>query len=171
MGGRVKIYGSQPGRAIAATRVAQLGYRRAEEMVVFANLGIDHIVLRVVDLDAMIAFYTAVLGCAVERRQDDIGLVQLRAGRSLVDFVPIDGKLGRAGGAAPGAEGRNLEHVCFRIAPFDPAALRAHLGAHGVAMGEPGLRYGADGEGPSVYIRDPEGNIVELKGPPTAALG
>jgi len=137
---------------------------------VFVNLGIDHIVLRVVDLDAMIAFYTAVLGCAVERRQDDIGLVQLRAGRSLVDLVPIDGRLGRAGGAAPGVEGRNLEHVCFRIEPFDTAALRAHLGAHGVAMGEPRLRYGADGEGPSVYIRDPEGNVVELKGPPTPAL-
>ena len=134
----------------------------------FANLGIDHIVLRVVGLDAMIAFYTRVLGCTVERRQDDIGLVQLRAGRSLVDLVPIEGKLGRAGGAAPGAEGRNLDHVCFRIEPFDEAALRAHLGAHGVTMGEVGQRYGADGEGPSVYIRDPEGNTVELKGPARA---
>ena len=137
----------------------------------FVNLGIDHIVLRVVDLDAMIAFYTGVLGCAVERRQDDIGLIQLRAGRSLVDLVPIDGKLGRVGGAAPGPEGRNLEHVCFRIEPFDEAMLKQHLGAHGVAMGEIGLRYGADGEGPSIYIRDPEDNIVELKGPPTAKLG
>ena len=127
---------------------------------------IDHIVLRVIDLDAMIVFYCDVLGCKVERRQDEIGLVQLRAGNSLVDLVPVDGKLGRVGGRAPGTEGRNLDHVCFRADPFDEAAIRRHLGTYGVAAGPTESRYGAQGEGPSLYLQDPEGNTVELKGPP-----
>jgi catechol 2,3-dioxygenase-like lactoylglutathione lyase family enzyme len=127
---------------------------------------IDHIVLRIVDLDRMLRFYCDALGCTIERRQEAIGLVQLRAGRSIVDLVPVDGKLGAAGGAAPGREGRNLDHFCFRIDPFDEPALRAHLVAHGIAVGPVESRYGAEGEGPSIYIADPEGNVVELKGPP-----
>jgi hypothetical protein len=109
-----------------------------------------------------------VLGCTVERRQEAIGLIQLRAGRSLVDLVPVDGELGRAGGAAPGEEGRNLDHFCFRIEPFDEPALRRHLEAAGIQAGALATRYGAEGEGPSLYITDPEGNVVELKGPPDA---
>lgn len=128
--------------------------------------GIDHLVLRVVDLDRMVRFYVDTLGCSVERRQDAIGLVQLRAGRSLIDLVPVDGKLGRIGGAAPGAQARNLDHFCLRVDPFDEAALRAHLAAHGVDAGKTESRYGAEGEGPSIYLGDPEGNVVELKGPP-----
>ncbi|GIK97465.1 MAG: lactoylglutathione lyase [Alphaproteobacteria bacterium] len=131
---------------------------------------IDHLVLRVRDEPRMTRFYQEVLGCRVERRQDGIGLVQLRAGRSLIDLVPVDGKLGRAGGAAPepdlAAGGRNLDHLCLRVDPFDEAAIRAHLAAHGVAAGETASRYGAEGEGPSIYLDDPEGNTVELKGPP-----
>ncbi|MCW7539334.1 VOC family protein [Aquabacterium sp. A7-Y] len=130
---------------------------------------IDHLVLRVTDLDRMLRFYCDALGCSVERRQDEIGLVQLRAGRSLLDLVPIDGRLGRAGGAAPGAEGRNLDHFCFRVDPFDEAAIRHHLEALGVAVGPVATRYGAEGEGPSIYLSDPEGNVVELKGPPAVA--
>lgn len=127
---------------------------------------LDHIVLRVRDLDAMVAFYGKVLGCHVERRQDEIGLVQLRAGSNLIDLVPVDGKLGQAGGAAPGLEGRNLDHFCFRVEPFDEAAIRAHLAACGVEAGPTGSRYGAEGEGPSIYLQDPEHNTIELKGPP-----
>jgi catechol 2,3-dioxygenase-like lactoylglutathione lyase family enzyme len=126
---------------------------------------LDHLVLRVVNLDGMLRFYCDVLGCTVERRQDAIGLVQLRAGRSLIDLVPVDGKLGRAGGAAPGVEGRNLDHFCFRVEPFDEAAIRRQLDAHGVAAGPVESRYGAEGVGPSLYVTDPEGNVVELKGP------
>lgn len=129
---------------------------------------IDHLVLRVVNLDAMRAFYCDVLGCTVERVQEAIGLLQLRAGRSIVDLVPVDGKLGRAGGAAPGAEGRNMDHFCFRVEPFDEAAIRAHLQAHGVAAGPTEQRFGAQGQGPSIYLADPEGNVVELKGPPAS---
>jgi len=127
---------------------------------------IDHLVLRVIGLDRMLRFYCEVLGCTIERRQDAIGLVQLRAGRSLVDLVPVDGELGRAGGAAPGKEARNLDHFCFRIEPFDEAAIRSHLETHKVDAGALATRNGAEGEGPSIYITDPEGNVVELKGPP-----
>jgi len=129
---------------------------------------IDHLVLRVVDLERMLRFYCEGLGCAVERRQDEIGLVQLRAGRSMLDLVPVDGKLGRAGGAPPGAGGRNLDHLCFRVEPFDEPALRAHLAALGIEAGPTASRYGAEGEGPSIYVTDPEGNVVELKGPPAS---
>jgi catechol 2,3-dioxygenase-like lactoylglutathione lyase family enzyme len=127
---------------------------------------IDHLVLRVVDLDRMLRFYCDALGCTVERRQDTLGLVQLRAGRSLLDLVPVRGTLGAAGGAAPGKEGRNLDHFCFRVEPFDAMAIRDRLDKHGIAAGEVVSRYGAEGQGPSMYITDPEGNVVELKGPP-----
>jgi glyoxylase I family protein len=127
---------------------------------------IDHLVLRIVDLDRMLRFYVDVLGCTLERRQDALGLVQLRAGHSLIDLVPVDGPLGRAGGTPPGPQGRNLDHFCLRVEPFEEAALRAHLAAHGVAAGAVEQRYGAEGEGPSLYVTDPEGNVVELKGPP-----
>ena len=131
---------------------------------------IDHIVLRVRDVDAMQAFYCDVLGCSVERRQDTIGLLQLRAGASLIDLVDVEGKLGRMGGAAPGTEGRNLDHLCLRVDPFERDAIVAYLRARGVRLGEFGSRYGAEGEGPSQYLFDPEGNMVELKGPPDVPL-
>lgn len=134
----------------------------------FQLLQLDHVVLRVRDPEAMVAFYCAVLGCSVERRQDEIGLIQLRAGQSLIDLVGIDGKLGRMGGAAPGVEGRNMDHLCLRADPFDREAILAHLNAHAVRVGDFGSRYGAEGEGPSQYLFDPEGNLVELKGPPDA---
>src|SRR3569832_196288 len=134
-------------------------------------LALDHVVLRVHDVQRMIAFYTNVLGCTMERRQDELGLYQVRAGSSLIDFVSLDGKLGRAGGAGPGAEGRNVDHFCLRIEPFDLEAIRAHLRDNGVDPGESGSRYGAEGEGPSIYLKDPEGNTIELKGPPETPAG
>lgn len=127
---------------------------------------IDHLVLRVTELERMLRFYGEVLGCSVERRQDAIGLVQLRAGRSIIDLVPVDGELGRAGGAAPGKEARNLDHFCLRVEPFDEPGIRRHLQAHGIKVGPVASRYGAEGQGPSLYVTDPEGNVVELKGPP-----
>ncbi|NII73968.1 glyoxylase I family protein [Dyella sp. SG562] len=130
---------------------------------------LDHIVLRAIDPAALEDFYCRVLGCTVERRQEAIGLVQLRAGASLIDLVGIDGKLGRLGGAAPGAEGHNVDHICLAVEGYDEAAIRAHLEAHGVRVGESGLRYGAEGEGPSLYLYDPQGNMIELKGPPAQA--
>ncbi len=127
---------------------------------------IDHVVLRVIDLDKVLRFYCDVLGCTLDRREDSIGLIQLRAGRSLIDLVSVDGQLGRAGGAPPGKEGRNLDHFCVRVEPFDEVAIRRHLQANNIEAGEVVARNGAEGVGPSIYITDPEGNVVELKGPP-----
>ncbi len=131
--------------------------------------GLDHVVLRVTDLERSLAFYCDALGCTAERRLDELGLVQLRAGDALIDLVPVDSPLGRAGGAPPPAVeagGRNVDHFAVRLADFDEVALRAHLDAHGVEPGAVERRYGAEGNGPSMYIRDPDGNTVELKGPP-----
>ena len=131
-------------------------------------LGLDHVVLRVTDLDRARDFYCDVLGCRVEVFQKKIGLLQLRAGDSLIDLVPVDGQLGRMGGAPPGPQGRNMDHFCLRVRPFDAAGIMAHLTAHGVDPGNVEQRYGAEGMGPSIYLKDPDGNVVELKGPATS---
>ncbi len=117
-------------------------------------------VLRVRDLDRAIRFYVEVLGCREERRVAEIGLVQLRAGAALIDLLP------RPADEVPGPG--NMDHLALRIAPFDEAALRARLAAHGVDAGATARRYGAEGTGPSIYITDPDGNTIELKGPPEA---
>ena len=127
----------------------------------FSIQNIDHVVLRVADLDRAIGFYCEVLGCSLERRVESINLVQLRAGRSLVDLLLGDPPQKGAAG--------NMDHFALRIEPFDEAALGRHLESHGVAVGEVARRYGAEGPGPSMYIEDPDGNSVELKGPPEAA--
>lgn len=127
---------------------------------------IDHVVLRIRDLDASLTFYCDVLGCTVDNHQKAIGLMQVRAGDSLIDLIPLDGKLGRLGGEGPHKGGRNVDHFAIQITPFDEQVIRNHLAAHGVAVTEAGRRYGAEGEGPSIYIQDPDGNTVELKGPP-----
>ena len=133
------------------------------------NIGeIDHVVLRAIDMEAMQRFYCDVLGCREERRQDGIGLVQLRAGASLIDLIAVDGELGRQGGVAPDGEGHNMDHLCLRVEDYDEAAILKHLKAHGVRVGELGSRYGARGVGPSIYLYDPQGNMIELKGPAQA---
>ena len=128
-------------------------------------LGLDHLVLRVRDARRMTRFYCEVLGCQVERVREELGLTHLRAGEQMIDLVAVEGELGRKGGAPAGTEGRNVDHFCLRVEPFDAAALVSHLAAHGVTAGEVRQRFGAEGTGPSLYLTDPEGNVVELKGP------
>ncbi|MGF7129302.1 glyoxylase I family protein [Paraburkholderia sp. EB58] len=130
---------------------------------------IDHVVIRVADLESITRFYCDVLGCSVEKEQRDIGLIQLRAGRSLIDLLKVGAKIDRPENGTPG-EGRNMDHLCLRVEGFDGEALKAHLQERGVRIGELGVRYGADGFGPSLYLFDPEGNMVELKGPPEGAV-
>ncbi len=130
----------------------------------FEILGIDHVVLRVADQERAIAFYEGVLGAKVERRSEKIGMVQLRAGRSLIDLIEAPADEAPAGKTTGGG---NMDHFALRIEPFDEAAIRAHLEAHGIEAGEVKTRYGAEGNGPSLYIQDPDGNRVELKGPPS----
>ena len=126
---------------------------------------IDHVVLRVTDVNRSIQFYSRVLGCVEERRIEELGLYQLRAGRALIDLVDIDSPLGRNGGDAPGEKARNLDHFCLRVEPFDEDEIRRVLKEHEVEAEPTARRYGAGGMGPSIYIRDPDNNVVELKGP------
>jgi catechol 2,3-dioxygenase-like lactoylglutathione lyase family enzyme len=122
---------------------------------------LDHVVLRCRDQPRMLRFYTEVLGLPEERRLEALGLVQLRAGRSLVDLVP---------GEPSGHEGANVDHVCLLLAPAAMDDIVRYLGEHEVDLiGDPMVRYGATGYGPSVYLRDPEGNVIELKVPGDAA--
>lgn len=126
---------------------------------------IDHVVLRVRDVDAVRRFYCDVLGARHVAWRPELGMSHLRAGSSMIDLVSVDGPLGKAGGTAPGKDGRNMDHLCLRVEPFDQEAIVAHLRRHGVAVGEIRRRYGAEGNGISIYVTDPEGNTVELKGP------
>lgn len=141
----------------------------AHKRAAFEILGLDHVVLRAANPARLVRFYCDVLGCTVERERPELGLTQLRAGVSLVDLVAVDSELGKKGGGAAGKTRRNMDHLCLRIEPFDQNGLVAHLVSHGVAVGEIKSRYGADGYGPSLYVSDPEGNVVELKGAPTRA--
>jgi len=137
--------------------------------MVFKLLHLDHIVLRCQPLPQMLDFYQQVLGCTLERSLPELGLFQLRAGEQLIDLISVEGNLGQEGGVAPGAQGHNLAHFCLRIEPYDVAALTAYFNGLGIRISDSEQRYGADGFGPSVYIRDPMGNTIELKGPPHRA--
>lgn len=128
---------------------------------------IDHVVLRARDIERMRDFYCRVLGCPLERARAELGLWQLRAGRALIDLVDVNGPLGREAGAAPAEGGHNMDHLCLALAGYDEGAIMAYLRAEGVRVGEAGSRYGAEGMGRSIYLWDPEGNRLELKGPGT----
>jgi len=130
-----------------------------------AVTGLDHVVLRVASLERAIEFYGTVLGCPIERELETPRLVQLRAGTSMIDLVPC------GPGETPSLSlgGRNMDHYAVRIAKMDVPAITAHLTRHGIDPGEVRRRYGAEGYGSSIYVTDPDGNTVELKGPPETA--
>lgn len=137
-------------------------------MNVIQPKGLDHVVLRVSNLERSIEFYRDVLGCPVERRLEEVGLVQLRAGSSLIDLIDIASPLGKAGGRQPIRDARNMDHFALALSSFDETSIRAHLSRFGVEADETRRLYGADGYGPAIYLRDPDGNTVELKGPAVA---
>ncbi|HEU4352233.1 MAG TPA: VOC family protein [Burkholderiales bacterium] len=127
--------------------------------------GIDHVVLRVKDIAAMRRFYCDVLGATHVAYRPEYGMSHLRVGTAMIDLVEVAGPLGKAGGAGPGRQGRNMDHLCLRVEPFDEKDILNYLRKHGVAVGDVGNRFGAEGNGVSIYVTDPEGNTVELKGP------
>jgi len=135
-------------------------------MAAIELLGLDHVVLRVKNIPRARAWYAAVLGCTVERILPSLGLTQLRAGASLIDLVDVNGPAGKSGGAAAGPKRRNMDHFCVQLAEFSEKKVVAHLKRKGIKPGTVGRRYGALGHGPSMYLTDPDGNTVELKGPP-----
>jgi glyoxylase I family protein len=126
---------------------------------------LDHLVIRARNLEEMTGFYCNVVGCSLDKRVDELGLVHLRAGVSMIDLIAVDGKLGMMGGAPPAAEGHNLDHLCLRVEDFNVEEILAHLQEHGVEASDIYHNYGAEGFGASLYIKDPEGNTIEFKGP------
>ncbi len=130
---------------------------RTGESAMFTPLGLDHVVLRVRDQAASQAFYCDVLGCSVERINEKFSLVQLRFGEQLIDLLP-------AGDDLPDAERRGIDHVCLSIRCDDLAIVAAALRGRNVTVdGDVVKRFGAYGDGPSLYIRDPDGYKIELK--------
>lgn len=129
----------------------------------YRTKGLDHVVLRAKDIDKMLGFYRDVLGLPVAKHNEPLGLWHLKAGTSMIDLVDMFGPLGEAGGPAP-SKARNVDHLALKIEPFDEAAILAYLESKGIAAEPAETRFGADGDGPSIYLSDPEGNGVELKG-------
>jgi glyoxylase I family protein len=127
--------------------------------------GIDHVVLRVKDIALMRRFYCDVLGATHVAYRTEFGMSHLRVGAAMIDLVEVSGPLGKAGGAGPDREGRNMDHLCLRVEPFDEQEILSYLQKHGVPIGDVRHRFGAEGNGVSIYVTDPEGNTVELKGP------
>lgn len=124
---------------------------------------LDHVVLRTSNLDAMLHFYRDILGCPVERELAELGLTQLRAGTALIDVVTVESELGQLGGEPPQQNGRNIDHFCLQLSPFEERELIEYLQSHDIQTEKFAERYGAQGFGRSLYINDPEGNVVELK--------
>ena len=122
----------------------------------FTPLGLDHVVFRVKDQAASQRFFVDVLGCTVDHVNTRISLVQLRFGEALIDLLPAEGP--------PPAEGRGMDHVCLSIRCDDLQAVAASLRTRGVTLDSDVVtRRGAWGDGPSLYIRDPDGYRLELK--------
>lgn len=127
-------------------------------------LGLDHIVLRTDRLEELLAFYRDALGCPMERVLGELGLYQMRAGSALIDVV--DGRIWKTQ-AGPGES--LYDHFCLQIGSSEPAPILAELDRLGIPHGDAEPRYGATGDGLSIYTTDPDGRTVELKlvGEPT----
>ena len=126
--------------------------------------GIDHIVLRTDKLNEMLDFYCGVLGCSIERQtSSEMGLTQLRAGNALIDLLTVESQLGKLGGGPPGSTENNMDHFCLQLKKISEQEISKHLVANGFANGEFADRRGAQGVGRSIYIKDPQGNTVELR--------
>ncbi|MBI6135591.1 VOC family protein [Serratia marcescens] len=131
----------------------------------FSLKTIDHVVLRVRDMQKSLHFYTQIVGCYIAKQRPDLGLMHLRAGAAMIDLIDVNGQLGKKGGEAPDPRRQNVDHVCLRIDPFNEDDLLAYLRSQGIAVNPAESRYGAEGDGPSIYFSDPDGNRIELKGP------
>ena len=116
--------------------------------------GIDHIVLLVADIDRSLAFYVETLGLAPVRvdayRRGEVFFPSVRVdATTIIDLFP----------GVP--DGKNVDHFCLVVEPLDLVAL-AHSGRVDVVSG-PSELFGAQGQGWGLYVRDPDGHVVELR--------
>ncbi len=119
---------------------------------IFKIHSLDHIVLKTVNKTAILHFYCDVLGCSIEREKPHLRLTQLRAGEQLIDILEVDEK----------PTSQNLDHFCLRISVFDYETLKAYFQKHNVSVYGYDQRHSSQGLGWSCYLKDPEGNQVEL---------
>ena len=151
-------------------------------------LGIDHVVLKVDDLERMAEWYKTVLGCRVAKHNVALLMIHLDAGSALIDLVDNAGPLGDNNNSMNNSMNSNdndednnnnndndndnnndnqhqkLDHICLGLKEFDAAAIREHLSSNGVAITtEVAVRYGKGGNGESLFFHDPEGNRIEIK--------
>ena len=129
----------------------------------FSLQAIDHVVIRAVNAAELVAFYVEAIGCKLAWDRPELGLTHLEAGNALIDIVSIEGPLGTKGVSLAAGAGRNVDHLCLRIAPFDFEALKAHFERFAIVLAPPQARFGAQGDGLSIYLTDPEGNGIQLK--------
>lgn len=122
---------------------------------------IDHVVLRVADIDRSVSFYRELLGAEPELEEEfragRRSFMSLRIGEALIDLIPSED---------PGAVGpKGLAHICIEVEGGDPETVRRSLEDRGVLV-ESSVnleRLGAKGAGPSLYLTDPDGYRIELK--------
>lgn len=125
----------------------------------------DHIVLNVRDMDTILDFYINVLGLQGERieayQQGDVPFPSVRINAdTLIDLFPVQA----AATDAPTQQPEHLNHFCMVIAKADMQQVIAHLESHGVTIEEgPITRWGAHGNGTSIYFCDPEGRQIEIR--------
>lgn len=117
-------------------------------------VGFDHVVLNVADVERSLAFYVEQLGL------EPVRVEEWRRGEVIFPSVRVDPTTIIDLLATP-PDGRNVDHLCLVVEPVDLAAVAAS-GAFEVVDG-PDRRFGAQGDGTSLYVRDPDGNVVELR--------
>ena len=144
-----------------STRTEEQASVKSQPLVKITEM--DHIVLRCEDVERSLSFYTDVLGLKAERlEQWRAGEVRFPSARlnadTIIDFFGSDqGPISRDGA-------RNQDHFCMVIEPTDMDELKAKFEALGVEIqAGPGKRWGSHGDGISLYIYDPEDNVVELR--------
>jgi catechol 2,3-dioxygenase-like lactoylglutathione lyase family enzyme len=127
-------------------------------------IAMDHIVLNVHNMDAMLDFYINVLGLQGERieafHEGKVSFPSVRiSADTLIDLFPMAEKR-----VASGPVEKRLNHFCMVIEPVEMPDVVAHLEAHGVTIDEgPATRWGAHGNATSIYFNDPEGNRIEIR--------
>ena len=125
--------------------------------------GFDHLVLTCRKARATRAFYEGLLGFRVTNELPQWGMTELTAGNAVIVLVDATSKEGEWA-ASPKGEGENMNHYCLRLKSFDEAGLRTLLARNGIAIEEEQHEHTSEGAEHAFYVRDPDGNYVELRG-------
>jgi catechol 2,3-dioxygenase-like lactoylglutathione lyase family enzyme len=131
----------------------------------FTVTGMDHIVLKVRDMDRVLDFYLNVLGLKGERleefRQGRVPFPSVRINHdTIIDLFPVQA----SADDVPDARSSDLDHFCLVVDQTDMSQVVAYLQRHGVAIQQgPVTRWGAHGNGTSIYFSDPENRQIEIR--------